>query len=95
MGYTVYYHVEIKEYKKACTFIERICNGLNLDCKFNEREIIIIPPSKEVEPLVIKNGRGFVKTYKREPYTSIYLLVLLSLSAFGSVEVSDDEGFTL
>ena len=95
MGYTIYYHVKIKEYKKACTFIERICNGLNLDCRFNEREIIIIPPSKEVEPLVIKNGSGFVKTYKREPYTSIYLLLLLSLSAFGSVEVSDDEGLTL
>jgi len=95
MGYTIYYHVKIKEYKKACTFIERICNGLNLDCRFNETEIIIKPPSKEVEPLVIKNGRGFVKTYKREPYTSIYLLLLLSLSAFGSVEVSDDEGLTL
>jgi len=95
MGYTIYYHVKIKEYKKACTFIKRICNGLNLDCRFNEREIIINPPSKDVEPLVIKNGRGFVKTYKREPYTSIYLLVLFSLSAFGSVEVSDDEGFGL
>ena len=95
MGYTIYYYVKIKEYKKACTFIERICNGLNLDCRFNEREIIIKPSSKEVEPLVIKNGSGFVKTYKREPYTSIYLLLLLSLSAFGSVEVSDDEGFTL
>ena len=95
MGYTIYYHVKIKEYKKAYAFIERICNGLNLDCRFNEREIIVKPSSKDVEPLVIKNGRGFVKTYKREPYTSIYLLVLFSLSAFGSVEVSDDEGFVL
>ena len=95
MGYTIYYHINLKEPEKAYAFIERICNGLNLDCRFNKREIIIKPSSKEVEPLVIKNGRGFVKTYKREPYTSIYLLLLLSLSAFGSVEVSDDEGFTL
>ncbi|KUK18101.1 MAG: Uncharacterized protein XD54_0608 [Thermococcus sibiricus] len=95
MGYTIYYRISIKEPEKACAFIERICNGLNLDCRFNEREIIIKPSSKEVEPLVIKNGRGFVKTYKREPYTSIYLLLLFSLSAFGSVEVSDDEGFAL
>ncbi|MDN5319769.1 MAG: hypothetical protein PWP49_189 [Thermococcaceae archaeon] len=95
MGYTIYYSLEIREYKRASRFIERICKGLNLECEFREGEIIIQPPSKEVEPLVIKNGKGFVKTYKREPYTSLYLLLLLSLSAFGSVVVFDDDGFTL
>ena len=95
MGYTIYYRVSIKEHEKACAFVKRICSGLNWDCEVNEEEIIIKPVTEEVEPLIIKNGRGFVKTYKREPYTSIYLLLLSSLSAFGSVEVSDDEGFTL
>ncbi|WP_175060145.1 hypothetical protein [Thermococcus sp. 2319x1] len=95
MGYTLYYHIRLKEPEKAARFIERVCKGLRWDFNSREGEIIVSPPEEKVEPLVIKEGKGFTKTYKKEPYTSIYLLLLLSLSAFGSVEVSDDEGFVL
>lgn len=95
MGYTIYYRLSIRNRKKGYMFIKRVCRGLKLDCEFRGEDIIIKPLSSDVEPLVIKNGKGFVKTYKREPYTSLYLLLLLSLSAFGSVDVSDDDGFTL
>jgi peptide/nickel transport system ATP-binding protein len=44
-----------------------------------------------VEPLEIrKKGRGFVKTNLIEPCHSLYLLVLHSVSSFGSVEVWED-----
>ncbi|MDK2782427.1 MAG: hypothetical protein PWQ32_16 [Thermococcaceae archaeon] len=95
MGYTLYYHIRLKEPEKAARFIERVCKGLGWDFDAREREIIAFPPEEKVEPLVIKDGKGFAKTYKKEPYTTIYLLLLFSLSAFGSVDVSDDEDFVL
>ncbi|WP_048874621.1 hypothetical protein [Thermococcus litoralis] len=95
MGYTIYYHIHIRKPKKAAEFIEIVCKGLGWDFDVREGEIIIFPPEEKVEPLVIKDGKGSAKTYKKEPYTTIYLLLLLSLSAFGSVDVSDDGGFAL
>lgn len=92
MGYTIYYRIKIDEPGRAFRFIERTCRGLNLEYELQEGRIIIRCPS--VESLIIKNGEGFAKTYGREPCTSLYLLLLLSLSAFGSVEVFDDEGFS-
>ncbi|RLF74551.1 hypothetical protein DRN43_04390 [Thermococci archaeon] len=90
MGYTIYYRIKIDNHEKALSFIERVCRGLGMECELEGGGIRIICPSGGVEPLIIKNGEGFVKTYGREPCTSLYLLLLLSLSAFGSVEVFDD-----
>ncbi|MCO6041877.1 hypothetical protein [Thermococcus alcaliphilus] len=95
MGHTLYYHIRLKEPEKAARFIERVCKGLRWDFDTREGEIIVFPPEEKVEPLVIKDGKGFAKTYKEEPYTTIYLLLLFSLSAFGSVDISDDEDFVL
>lgn len=89
MGHTIYYHLELKEPGRAFRFIEKVCRGLNLEYGLLEGEIIV-RCSPNVEPLVIKNGKGFAKTYGREPCTSLYLLLLLSLSSFGSVELWED-----
>ncbi len=88
MGYTIYYRIKLDEPERAFRFIERACRGLGMECELEEERIIIKCPS--VEPLIIKNGEGFAKTYGREPCTSLYLLLLLSLSAFGSVELWED-----
>ncbi len=88
MGYTIYYRIKLDEHERAFRFIERVCRGLGMECELEGEEIRITCPS--VEPLIIKNGEGFAKTYGREPCTSLYLLLLLSLSAFGSVELWED-----
>ncbi|WP_048056061.1 hypothetical protein [Pyrococcus sp. ST04] len=89
MGYTVYYKTKIDKWREFIKLIERISGGLGIEIKIRENEVIL--KGEDVEELRIKKeGYSSVKTYGREPYTSIYLLILYSISSFGSVEVWED-----
>ncbi|AFN04295.1 hypothetical protein PFDSM3638_07610 [Pyrococcus furiosus DSM 3638] len=92
MGYTIYYKTNVDKWEGAIAFLSRVCKGLRWNFKIRARgDVIIIPDFKKVEILVIpKKGSGFVKTYGIEPYTTLYLLILHSLNAFGSVEIIED-----
>jgi len=96
MGYTIYYRVVLVDEKNALRVLKEVCTGLGLQIEKKDSAIVITPGCTDVEPLIIKTGElSFSKTYKKEPYTSLYKLILLSLSSFGSVELFDDEGFVL
>lgn len=96
MGYTIYYRVVLVNEEKALRVLEEVCTGLGLQIEKKGSAIVITPECTCIEPLIIKSGEwSFSKTYKKEPYTSLYKLILLSLSSFGSVELFDDEGFVL
>ncbi|ASJ16870.1 hypothetical protein A3L04_07180 [Thermococcus chitonophagus] len=89
MGYTIYYRVEITRWSEFVKFIKRICRGLGIGFELSGSYVVVT--GEEAESLVIPpSGEGFVKTYGREPITSIYLLILYSISAFGSVLVWED-----
>lgn len=91
MGHTVYYRTRIEQWDDFRRFIERICEGIGYELIETNDSIIILPECPGVEPLEIKrDGNGFVKTNLVEPCHSIYLLVIHSLSSFGSVEVWGD-----
>ncbi|MFA4663087.1 hypothetical protein [Pyrococcus kukulkanii] len=89
MGYTIYYRVRITKWSEFVKFIERICHGLGMELELSNDSVMI--KGESVESLLIPaKGEGFVKTYGKEPVTSIYLLILYSASAFGSVLVWED-----
>ncbi len=81
----------IARWKEFVSFLERVCYGLGYSLEEDEGVLIVIPEYPLVEPLIIeRNGRGFVKTNLVEPCHSIYLLILHSVSSFGSVSVLED-----
>ncbi|AFK22815.1 hypothetical protein Py04_1241 [Pyrococcus sp. ST04] len=85
----MYYKTKIDKWREFIKLIERISGGLGIEIKIRENEVIL--KGEDVEELRIKKeGYSSVKTYGREPYTSIYLLILYSISSFGSVEVWED-----
>lgn len=91
MGHTVYYRIRIDRWEEFRGFLERVCDGLGFSFLEGEDAVIIFPECHGVELLEIKkNGEGFVKTNLIEPCHSIYLLVLHSVSSFGSVELWED-----
>ncbi|MDI3475305.1 MAG: hypothetical protein PWQ79_615 [Thermococcaceae archaeon] len=91
MGHTIYYNTEIRRWEDFKKFLKRIARGLGYSLLPEKEWIILVPDSDGVEPLKIKkSGAHSAKTYLREPYHSIYLLILYSASAFGSVEVWED-----
>ncbi|WP_048053372.1 hypothetical protein [Pyrococcus horikoshii] len=91
MGYSIYYKIEISNWKKMITLINRICDGLGFELIVSHDRVIIDPELGNIESLIIpKKGYGSVKTFGIEPITTIYLLILYSLSSFGSVEVWED-----
>lgn len=91
MGHTIYYKISIDRWGKFRAFIGRVCSGLGYDLRESEGAVIIHPGCPMVEPLIIKReGGGFVKTNLIEPCHSIYLLILHSVSSFGSVEIWED-----
>ncbi|KUH34044.1 TonB-dependent receptor [Thermococcus celericrescens] len=91
MGHTVYYRTRIDSWKEFKEFLEKVCEGLSFRFVEGEDAVLILPECYGVEPLEIKKmGRGFVKTNLVEPCHSIYLLVLHSVSSFGSVELWED-----
>jgi hypothetical protein len=91
LGHTVYYKTSIEQWEAFREFIERICTGLKYNFRASETKIVITPHCRSVEPLVIeKKGEGFAKTYRIEPYHSIYLLILHSVCSFGSIEIWED-----
>lgn len=95
MGYTIYYKISLRDENKMLRVLKPIINELGFEIYEKEGIIVIKPDHDYVEPLIIKNGEWMsVKTYKREPCTAIYKLILLSFSSFGSVEVFDDEGWS-
>ncbi|WP_461864200.1 TonB-dependent receptor [Thermococcus sp.] len=91
MGYSIYYHTKVERWDDFRRFIETVCNGIGLDLSFVGDSILISPECRFVESLMIhRSGEGSVKTNRVEPYHSLYLLVLHSISSFGSVEVWED-----
>ncbi|WP_297509208.1 TonB-dependent receptor [Thermococcus sp.] len=91
MGHTIYYLMDVEEWKDFRMLIERVCFGLGWEFESKLDEIRIFPACISVEPLLLKKrGSGFVKTNLIEPCHSIYLLILYSASAFGSVSVWED-----
>ncbi|WP_199919981.1 hypothetical protein [Thermococcus piezophilus] len=95
MGYTIYYIVSFRDRDKALKVLKPILEELNFRVYEKNAAIIIEPNCERVEPMII-NGRWMsAKTYKLQPYTGIYKLLLLSLSSFASVEAFDDEGWSL
>lgn len=94
MGYTIYYKISLRDRSRMLRVLKPIVKELGFEI-YEEGDIIVIKPDHNyVEPLIIKNGEWMgVKTYKREPFTAIYKLILLSLFSFGSVELFDDEGW--
>ncbi|ASJ11634.1 hypothetical protein [Thermococcus thioreducens] len=91
MGHTVYYVTRIDRWREFRDFLEKVCGGLGFRLVEGEDTVMIFPECRGVEPLEMKkNGKGFVKTNLVEPCHSIYLLVLHSVSSFGSVELWED-----
>ncbi|ASA76781.1 TonB-dependent receptor [Thermococcus sp. 5-4] len=91
MGHTVYYRTRIDRWKEFRGFLGKVCEGLGFGFLEDGDAVIIFPECHGVEPLEIKKmGKGFVKTNLVEPCHSIYLLVLHSVSSFGSVELWED-----
>ncbi|NJE62036.1 TonB-dependent receptor [Thermococcus sp. 21S7] len=91
MGHTIYYRISIDGWEEFRDFLEKVCEGLGFRVVGGEDSVIILPECRGVEPLEIKkNGEGFVKTNLVEPCHSIYLLLLHSVSSFGSVELWED-----
>ncbi|NPA48183.1 MAG: TonB-dependent receptor [Thermococci archaeon] len=91
MGHTIYYKTAVDGWKEFMSFVERVCYGLGYSVEEDEDALIVIPECPLVEPLIIeRNGSGFVKTNLIEPCHSIYLLLLHSISSFGSVSVFED-----
>jgi hypothetical protein len=91
LGYTVYYQLEIEEWKAFANFVRRVISGIGWDFQEDCKGIVVLPPCEGVEPLILRrNYRGFAKTNMREPCHSIYLLILYSASSFGSVSVLED-----
>ena len=91
MGHTVYYRTEVVEWEGFVKFMEGVCDGLGLETLVEKESITILPGCDGVEPLTIpKRGEGFVKTNLVEPCHSIYMLILRSISSFGSVFIWED-----
>jgi len=91
LGHTVYYLTRIDRWKEFRVFLKKVCEGLGFSFLESEDAVIIFPECHGVEPMEIKKrGKGFVKTNLVEPCHSIYLLMLHSVSSFGSVELWED-----
>ncbi len=96
MGYTIYYKIKFRDRKRAAKVIKPILEELGFTVYEKDTEISIRPPTNSVEPMRIEENEWLsVKTYKRQPWTGIYKLLLVSLSSFASVEAFDDEGWSL
>ncbi|ASJ08417.1 TonB-dependent receptor [Thermococcus siculi] len=91
MGHTVYYRIKVERWGDFRDFLKRICEGLGYTFIDGNDSVLVIPDCSLVEPLEIKkDGEGFSKTNFIEPCHSIYLLILHSVSSFGSVSVWED-----
>ncbi|WP_082781405.1 TonB-dependent receptor [Thermococcus peptonophilus] len=91
MGHTIYYNISIQKWYEFTKFINRVCSGIGYQLKEENESLIVFPQKMGVEPLRIKkDGVGFAKTNLIEPEHSIYLLILHSVSSFGSVSVWED-----
>ncbi|ACS33266.1 Putative TonB-dependent receptor [Thermococcus gammatolerans EJ3] len=91
MGHTIYYKTSIHRWEEFLSFIGRVCQGLGYEVAPVGESVSVFPTCSLVEPLLIpRSGEGFVKTNLIEPCHSIYLLILHSVSSFGSVSVWED-----
>ena len=91
MGHTIYYKTGIDRWEEFKEFLERVCRGLGCGVETQGNAVLIFPNCESVEPLRMeRKGEGFAKTNLIEPCHSIYLLVLHSISSFGSVSVWED-----
>ncbi|WP_456420665.1 TonB-dependent receptor [Thermococcus sp.] len=91
MGHSIHYRTDVGEWGKFSEFLERVAYGIGYDIEINRDTLMVDPHHPLVEPLVIKKkGVGFAKTNLIEPHHSIYLLIIHSVSFFGSVELWED-----
>ena len=91
MGHTLYYSTSVEKWKEFTHLVKKACRGLEWEAKILKDSVVVRAPCNHVEMLVIeKNGKGFVKTNLVEPCHSIYLLILYSVAAFGSVSLWED-----
>lgn len=91
MGHTIYYTIRVEMWEEFRTFLRRVCEGIGYSLEASGECVTIIPNCPLVEGLRIpREGEGFAKTNLVEPCHSIYLLILHSVSSFGSVEVWED-----
>ncbi len=91
LGHTIYYKVSIVRWEEFTTFLNRVVAGIGYSIMERKDTITIDPGCASIERLTIpRKGEGFVKTNLREPFHSIYLLILYSASSFGFVLVWED-----
>ena len=91
MGHTLYYYTDIERWEEFKGFLKRVSEGLGYVFFEKGESVFIRPECLSVEPLEIrKKGKGFTKTNLIEPCHSIYLLILHSVSSFGSISVWED-----
>ncbi|NJE05773.1 TonB-dependent receptor [Thermococcus sp. M36] len=91
MGHTVYYRIHIEKWEEFRVFLAAVARGLGYHLMDRGEYVVVLPDCPLVEPLEIKKeGWGFAKTNLVEPCHSVYLLILYSISAFGSVDVWED-----
>ncbi|MBP1911757.1 TonB-dependent receptor [Thermococcus stetteri] len=91
MGHTIYYNTSIQKWCEFKKFMRKVCEGIGYQLEEENEALTITPTKKGVEALRIeKEGEGFAKTNLIEPEHSIYLLILHSVSSFGSVSVWED-----
>ncbi|WP_099209653.1 TonB-dependent receptor [Thermococcus henrietii] len=91
MGHTLYYTTVVRKWKAFVSLMERVSTGLGYGIEVFDNALVLNPGHPMVEPLRIeKEGQGFAKTNLIEPHHSIYILILHSVSAFGSVELWED-----
>ncbi|WP_048149999.1 hypothetical protein [Palaeococcus ferrophilus] len=91
MGHTLYYTTRVEKWGEFKEFLQRVCEGVGYFFEVSGECVTVTPDCPLVEPLRIpRDGEGFAKTNLVEPCHSIYLLVLHSVSSFGSVEVWED-----
>ncbi|ASJ10372.1 TonB-dependent receptor [Thermococcus sp. P6] len=91
MGHTLYYRTRIERRSGFRKFLRRVCEGIGYRFSEGSGSVIVFPECPLVEPLEIPwKGEGSVKTNLIEPCHSVYLLILHSVSFFGSVELWED-----
>ena len=91
MGHTIHYKTEILKWEEFAEFVKRVCEGFGCEVELVGGAVIVHPPCGRVEPLRIERiGESFSKTNLIEPCHSVYLLILHSVSSFGSVSVWED-----
>jgi hypothetical protein len=91
MGHTIYYKTSVSHWEGFVKLMRRVASALGYSLFEGKLFVELHPHRPGVEALRIeREGEGFVKTNLIEPEHSLYLLILYSISSFGSVSVWED-----